>query len=116
MFERPAFRGGAEDGCCGTIGELGGQLRCGTSIGLPHADMDEHVRIEITHRAHDPVVFVGVNPVECRTLEATTGRICVDPRQRSHPRFVFEQTGDLGAEFASDATDEYPLPCHDDQR
>ena len=112
MFEGSAFGGSSQDGSRGAVGQLGGQFWCGASVRFPHADVYEDVRIEVDHRADDPIVFVGVNSMEGRTLESAARRIGIDPGQRSHPRFVLEQTRDLGAELAADTTHKHPLTRH----
>ena len=116
MFERAALGSRTEDGDRRVVGELRGERRAGTGVGFPDADVDQHVRIEVDDGLDDAVVFVGVNPVERRTLEPAPRRIGIDPRQGLDPRLVFQQTGDLCAEFAANAAHEHPLTCHDTPR
>ena len=51
--------------------------------------------------------------MEPRPPETRSGWIDVDPFERSHPRLVFEQTGDPGTEFPAHSTDQDTSTCHD---
>ena len=75
--------------------------------------MDQHVGVELGDGVDNGVVVVWRNPVERRTLQTTTRRICVDTGQRTHPRLIFEEIGHQGAEFTTHPTYEDSPPCHD---
>ena len=90
--------------------------RCGARVGLPHTDVDEHVRVEAGDGLDDPFVLVGMNPVKHRTMQAAPRRIGVDSRQLTDPRFVLEQSGDRGAELPAHAAHEHPFPTHHHER
>ena len=85
-------------------------------LGLPHADVDEHVRIERGDRLDDPIVLVGVDAVEDRTMEAMSRRIGIDSGQFTHPVLGFQQAGDRGTELSAHATVEHPFPTHHHER
>ncbi len=116
VFERRAFGCGTEDRRGGLIGEGCRNVRCGAGVGLPDADMDEHVRVELGDGLDDSVVLVGVNPVEDRTLEPMSRGIGIDTRQFPHPRLRLEKAGDRGAEFATHTAHEHPFSSHHHER
>ncbi len=78
--------------------------------------MHEDVRVEAGNGVDDSFVLVGMNPVKHRTLQAVPRRIGVDTRQFTDPRFVFEQTGDRGAELPTHATHEDSFSTHHHER
>lgn len=112
VLERGTLGGRAENRRRRLIGEHRCSLRCCTGIGLPHADMDQDVRVEVDHRLHDSVVLVGMNSVKHRTMEPSSRRISVDPRESSNPILGFEETRHQRAELASDAAEEDAPPSH----
>ncbi len=80
VFERGALGCGTEDRGGRLIGEDGSHVRC-RGIGLPDADVDQHVRVELGDGFDDSVVLVGVNSVKDRTLEPVSRRIGIDSGQ-----------------------------------
>ena len=113
VFERTALGSCSDDRCRGRIGQQRRGVGSGACIGFPHPDVDEHVRVEVDDGVDDSIVFVGVDPVEYRTIESAPRWIGIDPRQRSHPVLGLEQTRHQGAEFAPDAADEHSTTGHD---
>ena len=113
VFERRAFGSCTDDRRCCLVGERRCVAWCGTGVGLPDTDVDENVGIEVDDGVDDSFVLVGVNAVEHRAIEASTGWIGIDARQRTDPVFGFEETRHQRAEFTPDATDEHPTSSHE---
>ena len=112
VLERAALGSGADEGVGGGQGEGPGEFGSGAGIGLPHREVDEHMRIEGRDHLDDAVAIGGFDAQELGAAETTARRVDIDPEQRSHPGFVLEHRGDERAELASHPAHEQPLATH----
>ena len=63
----------------------------GSSIGLPHCEVNQHMGIEAGHDVDDPLAVAGLDQVELAAAQAPPGRVDVNAQDRAHPGLGFEQ-------------------------
>ena len=111
-FQRLCLMRCVEHGLCNKFGAQFGFARGKAGMWFPHADMQQHVWVEILHQFGNAVMLRGVDANKTRTLQHATWRINIETKNVAGPIGIFNHRPDERTQFSAHAGDEYATPLH----
>ena len=92
-LQRRALGGRAHDGGGGVGGEPPGVRKTDAGVGLPDAEIDEHVRVERGDDLDDAIALRGLEQMELGLAKSPARRVHIDADERADPGFGLELRG-----------------------
>ena len=83
-----------------------------SGIGLPHGNVDHHMRVEPRHDIDNMAAIVRIDSMKHCFAQTAARRIDIDPFELANPWLSFEHRGHERTKFATHASDQNAAPFH----